>query len=148
MGPNRGACYITASAKSWHGLVGEGEGGRAHPHSQTSPKHRTTAAFVVQTLCHHPCCPYPALVFPFVTSSNADVIAIGLSVPLYLMEAVLMNVLMLLALAIVCRPLCPYPSFRLAHGVFFSSWHVAHLAPLPSCCCCFTCSTCGSRYIT
>ena len=51
------------------------ERGGPRPHSQTGPKYRTAAMFVVQTLCHRLCCPCRALVPPLVTSSNAAVIA-------------------------------------------------------------------------
>ena len=90
--------------------------------------------FLVQTLDHRPCYPCPAHVphmSPLVPLVSLPVV---LHAPLCLLapiSAISMIVLVLLAVAIGSRPLCPFPPCRLARWVFSSSWQWAQPAPSP-----------------
>ena len=96
---------LNITLQRWRGLaqVGRRRRGGAHPHSQIGPQHCTIAALVVQTLCHHPCCPCPALVPHLSPPQTPSSLPVMLSISLCLVEvvfAILVNVLLLLALAI------------------------------------------------
>ena len=114
---------ITQSWGASSGLLGEqGRGG-------TSPKSNMSKALY----CSCVCCPnsmslsllpVPRPCSPPVTSWTTTIIAVLFHIPLCLVEAiptVLVNILLLLAVAIGSSPLCPSPSFHLAHLVFSSS---------------------------
>ena len=125
------------------GLVGQGEKRGAHPYSQIGQMHHTIAALLIQTPCHTPCYPCPTHVPHLSPPIPPLLLPVLLHVPLCLIVAVPtipVNVLLLLAIAIGSSPLRPSPSFRLAHWVFSSSWHVGHPAASPSWRRCFACS--------